>query len=90
MKPDEDGYIGPRKPYLSAAVMRGLVSIIDRTRIEDSDELLARLWIRRTVKHRERLGCKPLTAQDARCCLPSAPGPDSPSGPGEETKETTA
>ena len=78
----------PRKPYVSRSVMEGLVSMSRRMRVENPEELLARLWIRRMVEYRERVGCRPLTAQDARCCLPSAPGPDSPSGPGEETKET--
>lgn len=78
----------PRKPYVSAQVMRGLLSLHRRTMIENPEELLAKLWIQRMVEYRARVGCRPLTAQDARCCLPSAPGPDSPSGPGEGTKET--
>jgi hypothetical protein len=78
----------PRRPHLSASVMEGLLSMVNRMRVEDSCELLARTYVRRMAEYRAAIGCRSLTAQDARCCLPSAPGPESTSGPGEETKET--
>ena len=42
----------PRKPYLSARVIEGLVSIAARAEIQTPEELVARSWIIATARQK--------------------------------------